>query len=704
MAGRLIVVLITLVSVLLGFTLDFAKPRLFQLLDLKAQDVVMADRPVSSPDPRVVIVAIDEPSLQALGRWPWPRQTTAKLIEALAPASTTALDVVFAEPESPEADAALADAFAANGHVVAGFFGTTDPHYQGALELLDPFSVTNLNILNKPEIDPDQLFYKYDNAEPGLADLLDHADMAGSFNVVPDADGVIRRYQAVVSVHKVLLPTLATAALATARSSEVAVTLDRFGVTGVSVEPLDDENLPLPVNTDEYGQIALDYYGPAKTITTWSAVDVITGKITPEQIKGKIVFIGATATGIYDVRVTPIAPDYPGVEIHATACSQILQGRFLSAGAESFLLEALLILIAPMLVAFVIWRYKSTMAGIGGLIVGIALMVWATRWGIGVQGWQINPSYGFFTLLINYTAVQGYFTLVVDRRGRFLRQAFGSYVSPGLVDQLLRDPDALALGGARKPLTILFSDIRGFTTLSEKLSAEEMVSLLNRYLAPMTKIVMDEFGTLDKYIGDAVMAFWNAPLNVPDHPARGLTAALHMIEALHEFNADQRKRGEPEIDIGIGLHTGEAVVGNMGADIRFDYTIIGDAVNLTSRLEGLTKMYHAHILCTEDLVQALGDAEVPGVLLPVDKVKVKGKKVPVTIFTLVPDSFAAQQPLVEQTWKDYLERRFDQAAQGYETLAAQGLAFADPMACRARDYLTSPPPDDWDGAYTMTSK
>jgi len=291
---------------------------------------------------------------------------------------------------------------------------------------------------------------------------------------------------------------------------------------------------------------------------------------------------------------------------------------------------------------------------------------------------------------------------VVERKGRQLKKAFSNYVSADLVREIEKHPDKLVLGGEQRELSILFSDIRGFTTLSESLSPPELVKLLNEYLSPMTRIVLEEKGTLDKFIGDAVMALFNAPLDVPDHAVRACTAAVRMLDELERLNADFIQRGMHPLDIGIGINTGLAVVGNMGADIRFDYTAIGDAVNLASRLEGLNKYYGTHILLGEETRNRISDQQFT--FREIDRVRVKGKQLPVLIFELMVSNHKIR-PRFEEGLENYRAGRFKEARLIFEELAAtDDDAPSRLYVARCDDYIAHPPPTDWDGVYTATSK
>ena len=295
-----------------------------------------------------------------------------------------------------------------------------------------------------------------------------------------------------------------------------------------------------------------------------------------------------------------------------------------------------------------------------------------------------------------------YRSLVVDRKGRYMKKAFSNYVSADLVAQIMKNPDSLKLGGEKREISIMFSDIRGFTSMSEKLSPEDLVQVLNEYLNPMTQIVLEEKGTLDKYIGDAVMAIYNAPLDVAGHADHACRSALKMMEKLAELNRSFTKRGIKTIDIGIGINTGDAVVGNMGAAMRFDYTAIGDNVNLASRLEGLNKLYGTHIIVSES-TKLLAGSDLT--FREIDLVAVKGKQQPVPIYELMVENNAAFKSEFADALRLYRNREFTAALLKFDDLSKQGQDNVSSLYVgRCREFIASPPPDQWDGVFVANMK
>jgi adenylate cyclase len=440
-------------------------------------------------------------------------------------------------------------------------------------------------------------------------------------------------------------------------------------------------------------------------------VDVLSGKVPVEAVEDKIVLVGATEIGIADLRPTPFNPVYPGVEIHASVVGNILDGRFLIENNLTHAVDIALLFVLPILLVFLLIRARGTFFGFTIFVVFMVLYLLGNFVAFTRLNVVISTIYPALSLGFAYVFFEGYRNLVIERRSRYLRRAFSSYVSPDVVDEILRDSDKLKLGGENKNVTLLFSDIRGFTSLSESISPEMLVSVLNEYLSPMTQIVMEERGTLDKYIGDAVMAIFGAPLDVPDHAMRACQAALSMLKKLREINNEWRKRNFPNISIGIGINTGEAIVGNMGANIRFDYTAIGDSVNLASRLEGLNKLYGTEIIISKSTLENLNSSETPFLLRELDLVQVKGKEEPISIFELV-NTFSNDTNktdlvrMFSEALNTYREGKFHEAKEKFAEILR---VFPDDLPSaiykeRSQEYMLHPPPLDWNGIYIAKEK
>jgi len=431
------------------------------------------------------------------------------------------------------------------------------------------------------------------------------------------------------------------------------------------------------------------------------------GRIPAETFRNKIVLVGATAIGIYDLRVTPFGATYPGVEIHATVIDNILHSNFLLHSSFTRFIDLCAIIIFGLLMGLIIPRLRA----VTGIIFAIILLIVFVAFNMfifsGYNVW-LNLIYPALTMLVIYLGITVYRYITEEREKKKIRGAFQYYLTASVINEMLKDPSKLKLGGDKKDLSVLFSDIRGFTTISEKLSPEELVHLLNEYLTAMTDIVFKYDGTLDKYMGDAIMAVFGAPLDQPDHAKRACLTALDMMAELHRLQKKWQEEGKPPLNIGIGINSGDMVVGNMGSQMRFDYTVMGDMVNLGSRLEGINKEYGSNIIFSEFTYNVVKDAMCCREL---DWVRVKGKKLPVKIYELLGEKKD------EGRWKEFISK-FEEglalyrAAKWDEAIAA----FREAMKIKPEDAASqlyiercknlqeNPPPEPWDGVFTMTRK
>ncbi|NTW66393.1 MAG: adenylate/guanylate cyclase domain-containing protein, partial [Nitrospirae bacterium] len=383
------------------------------------------------------------------------------------------------------------------------------------------------------------------------------------------------------------------------------------------------------IPTDEFGRMLINYRGPNRTFPMYSISDLLDRNLPAGTFKDKIVLIGATAIGIYDLRVTPYSTNMAGIEKHASVVDNILKGDFLRRAPD---LDIPLIFIFTLLLGILIPRLGAR-SGAAVFIVLFAVFSGFVYYLFIVKGIWFSWIYPASALFFGYTSQTAYRFFTEERRARDIRKMFSSYVSKRIVDELIRDPNKAKLGGDRKEITVLFSDIRGFTNFSEKHEPEDVVSLLNEYLGAMTNIVFEHDGTLDKFVGDAIMALWGAPVGQPDHAERACRCSLAMIKKLKELQAKWTAEGKYAIDIGVGINTGDMVVGNMGAEgKKMDYTVIGDNVNLGARLEGLTRKYNNHIIISEFTYEKVKNIVKVNEL---GSVTVKGKENPVVIYDLV---------------------------------------------------------------------
>jgi len=429
------------------------------------------------------------------------------------------------------------------------------------------------------------------------------------------------------------------------------------------------------------------------------AVDVIEGRVSPKEFKGKAVFVGATEIGIYDVRPTPINPVLPGVFLHAFTFSNIESSHFIISASYVDLAFITLMAGVPFMTLY-LRKFTSRLS-----LYALLTLMYPSISYLAFSYWSfdLNLFYPFSAFLLSVVSQEGLKIVTAEKNIRELRRAFSSYVSPQLLEIITRNPDRLKLGGERREITVLFSDIRGFTSLSEKMKPEELVNLLNEFLTPMTEIILSQGGTLDKYIGDAIMAIFNAPVDVEKHADRACSSALGMVKALDGINHTFKDTFGVTLDIGIGINTGEAVVGNMGSRQRFDYTAIGDTVNLASRLEGLNKVYGTRIIISESTHSSLTEDFLTRVL---DVVVVKGKKEAVKIYELMENTEdnRKRKNAFEKALEEYFAGNFESAMLLFEEVS---IRFGDKASAvfmkRCREMMENPP-EDWKGIYIAREK
>ena len=723
---------VTMLAVFVG--LRIWDPAPVQALRLQVFDLYQRIQPRVASTRPVVIVDIDDQSLTELGQWPWPRNLIADMVDRLfrLRAVVVGFDVVFAEPDrlSPhliiqqlpalgkEAVAALQalpsnDAFFAEslrrGRVVLG----QAPTQQNTAAQLRPLA--RKSALAEVGGDPRRYMFAFGGIVRNIEQLEQSAKGLGSITSVPDVDGVARRVPLVVRVGGEVIPSLSVEMLRLATGqSTVVVRSNVAGIDSVIVGGV-------AIQTERDGRKWV-HFAPPDPARYVSAADVLRGSVAPERIAGKLVLVGTSATGLKDVKTTPMSPETPGVEVHAQLLEAVLSGSNLvrpnyALGAELTALVGITLVVA----ALTAFGGALATLGVGGVLAtGLTTGSWYLYSREGVLIDIAFPAIGAFAVY----AVLVYARYVREESERkSVRRAFGQYLSPALVDQLASDPSRLALGGERRTMTFLFSDVRGFTSISERYKADPtgLTRLINRFLTPMTDVILARNGTIDKYMGDCIMAFWNAPLPDHAHATHALEAALGMIQALAILNAELRAEalsgadGKPaaapvELQIGIGLNTGDCVVGNMGSRQRFDYSVLGDAVNLASRLESQSKVYGVVTVIGEETAAAAVDFP----LIELDLIAVKGKTEPARIFTILGDrSRTASREFQE------LRERHDRMLTCYRAqswssaqallaecraLAPELTALYDLYAARIAAFEASPPASDWKGVYVAETK
>ena len=539
------------------------------------------------------------------------------------------------------------------------------------------------------------------SAVTNLKLLSNAAENSGFFNAFPDTDGTIRWSPLVMRFQdNYYLPLSMSLLVQYLDWPMVTLNMAKFGIEGIKIG---DINIP----TDETGRMLVNYYGPGRTFSHYSISDIIKGKLSPDTFKDKIVIVGATAIGIYDLRVTPYSSVYPGVEIHATAIDNILHSNFLHRSSGTQLLDVCAIVFFGLLIGIVVPRVKAVQGMILSLVVLIAFVLINTFIFSRYNLW-LNIIYPALTMIVIYLCITVYRYITEEREKKKIRGAFQYYLTASVINEMLKDPSKLKLGGDKKDLTVLFSDIRGFTTISEKLTPEDLVHLLNEYLTEMTNLVFKYDGLLDKYMGDAIMAVFGAPLDQPDHAVRACRTALGMMEELRKLQKKWADEGRPVLDIGIGINSGDMVVGNMGSDMRFDYTVMGDMVNLGSRLEGINKEYGTNIVISEYTYAVIKDVFFCREL---DSVRVKGKKLPVKIYELLGEKKDAEKwekavSLFEEGLSKYKQALWDEAIAAFRKVleVKKDDAPAKLYISRCEKLKKNPPEGPWDGVFTMTRK
>jgi adenylate cyclase len=727
--------------------LAFNPPYFIEIFELKIFDLLTKYTAPYQPDPRIIIVGIDQKSLDTHGRWPWPRDVIGQLITKLAGfnAKVVALDITFSTQADKEAkdilggvsaiaektslrekasefveelealkkassrDEALATAIKNAGNVVTGFLfhGKDEAAYAAETEeikfpLIKPFRIKQVQ-RDRASKDA-HIWFTVSGAEPNIPMIQEAGTAAGFLNTWIDADGVIRSHPLVMEHKGEFFPSLAlSAALMYSGNYQNAQAILRDGMfSGVASG---DNFIPM----DSYGRMLLRYLGPDSTFPIISAADVMSKPLDDtairKAIEGKIVFIGATATQLYDLRVTPFGYT-AGVEVQATAAANALTGDVISKMGWQNIYDTLLTGFIGVLLIFMLRRM--------GILPGLTMtaLLFASLWMFnyymftGARLWlnAVTPS---LMIIAGFITVTTHQYITEQKSRRFIKDAFGRYLSPKVINMIIENPGLLKLGGEKRVMTAYFSDVAGFTTISEKLQPTELVLLLNEYLSAMSDIIHQFDGTVDKYEGDAIIAFWGAPIIAENHAELCVRSAVTMQRRLEAMRENWRKQGKSELSVRMGINTGPMVVGNMGSRDRMDYTMMGDSVNLAARLEGVNKYYGSLILISEFTYGHIKDLFLCREL---DMVRVQGKKDAIRLFEVV------------ETMEDCIEsqRMFAQAfAYALKTFRAMDFTKATELfsysdrlkrggdgACklylkRCAELIESPPAPDWDRVYDM---
>jgi adenylate cyclase len=733
---------ISLVLALIGgaILLRYMDPFFVRALRLVAFDNFqrLAPEPYD-PNLPIRIVDIDEKSLSMIGQWPWPRTTVRDLVLALTSkgAAVVAFDVLFAEPDRTSMEAIVKQLPPEEAKAVTSAIAgrpSNDELFAAALK--DTPSVLSVALGEGPGTtlpakagfafggdDPRPFLLGFSGVTRNLPEFEDAARGIGAFNWVADRDQIVRRVALLFRLNETFVPSIAAEALRVAEGASTYVLKasnasgeTAFGQsTGLNHIRIGEITVP----TDAAGGVYLKFrhFNKASYIPAWK---VLSGEISQADIEGKIILVGTSAPGLLDLRATPVDAAVPGIDIHAQVLEHLLTGNFLERPDYAMALEEFVIIVLGIMLASVLPRVSAkASAAIGFTTIALVLIGgWAAfRW----ANTLLDPSYPALVLGFMATGITLYTYNTAEAQRSQIRSAFGQYLAPALVEQLAQSPEKLVLGGEEREMTILFSDVRGFTAISEfyKDDPQGLTSLMNRLLTPITNTIVDHEGTIDKYIGDAVMAFWNAPLSVPNHEIKACAAALAMIDCLEVLNRERREEatsaGQPFLPfrIGIGINTGRCVVGNLGSDLRFNYSVLGDPVNVASRLEGQTKYYDVPIIIGSRTAEK---AKEQFALLELDLIAVKGKTEPQTIYALLGRDkiagdirFQELRKLYSTMLYCYRSRDWEGALEAIELCQSAEHNFGltglfDLYRTRIQAFRESAPPEDWSGIFLAETK
>lgn len=686
-------------------------------------------------DERIVILDIDEKSLAQAGRWPWSRDKMATLVTQLFDHYGIALlgfDVVFAEPDNSSGLSSLEAIASDELKGDAGFYSALkglrstlnfDRRFAEALRnrpLVLGYYFTNIDQANRSGALPEPVLpsgtFKGRNVAltnwsgfgGNLPEFQSSAVNAGHFNPIVDFDGISRRVPMLVEHDGKYYESLSLAMVRVLLGKPQVIPGYPESGKHVGLEWLDlpTERGTLRIPVDENGASLIPYRGSQGSFTYLSVVDALAGRLQLDQLKGKIVLLGTTAPGLMDLRATPVGSTYPGVEIHANLVAGILDAAIKQKPSYVLGADVLLLSFCCFLLAFLLPVLSPLRATL--LSITCLLLVTALNFSLWVSG-LVMPLASVVSAILALFALNmswGYF--VESRSKRQFTELFGQYVPPELVDEMARDPERYSMEGKNEELTVLFSDVRGFTSISEGLDPQELTQLMNEYLGAMTKVVQKNRGTLDKYIGDAIMAFWGAPVADVDHARHAVMTALEMQSELRKLDEPFKARGWPALHIGVGINSGTMTVGDMGSKVRKSYTVMGDAVNLGSRLEGITKQYGVGIIVSDSTRALVKDL----VYRELDRVRVKGKDEPVGIFEPlgaakdIDKAVLDELKLWNQTLRLYRQQDWDQAELQLYNLSRMSpeRALYPVYTKRIAHYRVNPPGEAWDGVTTFETK
>lgn len=739
------------------FIIGTNESNLVYRVESKLLDIRLRLRGPKKPKSKIGILAIDEKSLHEFGRWPFSRRYYAQAFDNLKKLGVkwVGFDSIYSEAEktfledatpvlktmnrggasaknwqqlqemlqNSPSDHLFADSLTRFGNIVLGYFyfGNKQEAVDG-LNGRDPF--IGLDAMSESQLAFDmpqgrQLSDYHIKKAYGIVSntplIASSSKTFGFFSNDADDDAINRWGVLVADVGGTLMPSLALKTVAEYLDRDAFVFFDSVGIESIALINRQDQSdvIEIPVDPLGGGRILINHLGPAYSFPHFSLADAYNNSFTEKQkaaLKGSMLLMGATATGINDLRPNPFDPAIDGVENHAAMIDNIASKDFLRRPTSIFAIELMIVLGIGLLYAPIMLWSSALFSGLSvfAFLIGyyyVDKYLWFSR---GIWAYMAVP---YSEIIAMYVGTTLYKYVTEEAEKKMVKGVFQHYLSPEVIEQVLDNPDALRLGGEKKELTVFFSDVRSFTTISESLTPEKLCELMNEYFTPMTSIILRGNGVLDKYIGDAIMAFWGAPVNLPNHADAAAASCVEMLFALDKIREDFPKKGFPVIDIGIGLNTGLMSVGNMGSGERFCYTVMGDSVNLGSRLEGLTKEYGIKVMISEFTKNKL----TPGKFLvrDLDDIRVKGKNEPVNVFEIMRPDFLRETHLIKefieafetgrkfykvQDWQNS-QKAFFQCLQIKPDDKATGLYME-----RIQEYMTESPGETWDGVYTFKHK
>jgi len=722
-----------------AFALAIFEPDFLNQVEMQTLDQRFKMRGPLPADQRIVLVAVDNESISSVGRWPWSRERMAAIVERVMGqygAKVMGFDMVFSEPQrNPVVQTReLLETSGNNGEAkewllrheqlgdVDNMFSQTLAKYRDRLVLGYffyperselPASARQRMAENARLLQPSVMSMRMEGdaiagllkigaIEGNLPLLTQSTDLSGFFNNIPDSDGMVRRVQLMAEYDGNLYPSLMLQTLRVALgwpqvSAEV-------GEAGAQALTIGDHRLQLSFD----GKMLVNHYGPGRSFTHVSAADVLSGKADPAIFKDAIVLFGVTAMAVFDYRPTPFDEVFPGTEVIATGMANILNDAEIQRPAWLEVSELLAVLLLSLACGFAVYR-RGPMVQILS-IVGVPVII------VILSGWLfvhyhiwLKVTYLVLGVLLA-TLPSTLLEYIVESRKRvFIHDAFAHYLAPKVVEALAKNPEQLRLGGEERYMTAIFSDIAGFSSFSEKLTPAELVHFLNLYLSEMSNIILDLGGTIDKYEGDAIVAFFGAPMPMDDHATQAVISAMQQQEMLDRMRGKWIEKGLPAVHVRIGLNSGPMVVGNMGTERRMNYTIMGDNVNLASRLEGVCKVYKVSILISRETYDQVRERIAARFI---DRVRVVGRSTPVDIYFPLGERGKVDETTI------YLSRQYEKAwtlmqSQGFRDamtiLIRLTAEFPEDgpsavMKARVEEFLKNPPPHNWDGVHSLSSK